>query len=116
MPDARSPHLSSAPTKIGPERSQNVTHLPSPIPTLLLWVVGEVRMDDRLGLKSLLVRGIENRLHPRQDGRLENHRSLGFADPDAKVGFGYVMNRMGPHILVDPRATALIDAVYASLS
>jgi len=42
--------------------------------------------------------------------------SLGFADPDANVGFGYVMNRMGPHILVDPRATALIDAVYASLS
>ena len=41
--------------------------------------------------------------------------SLGFADPDAKVGFGYVMNRMGPHILVDPRATALADAVYASL-
>ena len=39
--------------------------------------------------------------------------SLGFADPDAKVGFGYVMNRMGPHILLDPRATALIDSLYA---
>ena len=42
--------------------------------------------------------------------------SLGFADPDARVGFGYVMNRMGPHILLDPRAVALIDAVYGSLS
>ncbi len=41
--------------------------------------------------------------------------SVGFADPEARVGFGYVMNRMGPHILLDPRATALIDAVYASL-
>jgi CubicO group peptidase (beta-lactamase class C family) len=41
--------------------------------------------------------------------------SIGFADPDARVGFGYVMNRMGPHILLDPRAIALIDAVYASL-
>ena len=41
--------------------------------------------------------------------------SVGFADPDARIGFGYVMNRMGPHILLDPRATALIDAVYASL-
>ncbi|MGH0032398.1 MAG: serine hydrolase domain-containing protein [Myxococcota bacterium] len=40
--------------------------------------------------------------------------SVGFADPDARVGFGYVMNRMGPHILLDPRATALIDALYAS--
>jgi len=41
--------------------------------------------------------------------------SLGFADPQAKVGFGYTMNQMGPTILIDPRATALIDAVYASL-
>jgi hypothetical protein len=40
---------------------------------------------------------------------------LGFADPDAKVGFGYTMNKMGPHILVDPRARALFDAVYASM-
>ena len=42
--------------------------------------------------------------------------SLGFADPDARVGFGYAMNSMGPHILLDPRAVALIDAVYGSLS
>jgi CubicO group peptidase (beta-lactamase class C family) len=41
--------------------------------------------------------------------------SLGFADPDARVGFGYVMNRMGPHILLDPRAIALVEAVYACL-
>jgi hypothetical protein len=25
------------------------------------------------------------------------------------------MNKMGPHILIDPRATALIDALYACL-
>lgn len=41
--------------------------------------------------------------------------SLGFADPDAKVGFGYVMNQMGNEPLLDPRAAALIDAIYASL-
>ncbi len=41
--------------------------------------------------------------------------SVGFADPERRVGFGYVMNRMGPHILLDPRATALIDATYAAL-
>ncbi len=41
--------------------------------------------------------------------------SLGFADPDAKLGFGYVVNRMGPNIILDPRATALLDAAYASL-
>ncbi len=41
--------------------------------------------------------------------------SLGFADPDAGIGFGYVMNQMGSNILIDPRAAALIDSVYASL-
>ena len=41
--------------------------------------------------------------------------SVGFADPEARIGFGYVMNRMGPHILLDPRVTVLIDALYESL-
>ena len=41
--------------------------------------------------------------------------SVGFADPSRRVGFGYVMNRMGPHILLDPRADALIGAVYRAL-
>jgi CubicO group peptidase (beta-lactamase class C family) len=40
--------------------------------------------------------------------------SLGFADPEAQVGFGYTMNKMGSGIIVDPRARALFDAVYAS--
>ena len=39
--------------------------------------------------------------------------SVGFADPSRRIGFGYVMNRMGPKILLDPRAVALIEAVYA---
>ena len=41
--------------------------------------------------------------------------SNGFADPTARVGFGFVMNRMGVEILTDPRVQALSDAVYASL-
>ena len=41
--------------------------------------------------------------------------SLGYADPDAKIGFGYTMNRMMPGILIDARAAALIDAIYASM-
>ena len=41
--------------------------------------------------------------------------SLGFADPDAKVGFGYAMNQMGNEPLLDARPAALIDAIYASL-
>jgi CubicO group peptidase (beta-lactamase class C family) len=41
--------------------------------------------------------------------------SLGFADPVARVGFGYVMNRMGTSILIDPRAARLIESLYACL-
>jgi len=40
--------------------------------------------------------------------------SLGFYDPQARVGFGYVMNQMGPR-WQNPRNRALIEAVYASL-
>jgi CubicO group peptidase (beta-lactamase class C family) len=41
--------------------------------------------------------------------------SLGYADPDARIGFGYTMNRMQSGILIDSRASRLIDALYASL-
>ena len=40
--------------------------------------------------------------------------SLGFADPQTKTGFGYTMNKMASGLLIDPRASALIDAFYAS--
>jgi len=53
--------------------------------------------------------------NPRSFGHPGAGGSLGFADPDRKVGFGYVMNQMGSGILVDERATALIDAVYACI-
>jgi CubicO group peptidase (beta-lactamase class C family) len=41
--------------------------------------------------------------------------SLGYADPDARVGYGYVMNQMGGGITGDPRTVALNDAIRASL-
>jgi CubicO group peptidase (beta-lactamase class C family) len=41
--------------------------------------------------------------------------SLGFGDPDARLGFGYAMNKMGPSILMDVRPLALIDALYSCL-
>lgn len=41
--------------------------------------------------------------------------SLGFADPDVRLSFGYAMNRSGPR-WQNPRNRALIDAVYASIT
>jgi CubicO group peptidase (beta-lactamase class C family) len=40
--------------------------------------------------------------------------SVGFCDPTAKVGFGYVMNQMGPR-WQNPRNKALIEALYHCL-
>ena len=41
--------------------------------------------------------------------------ALGFADPDARVGFGYVTNTMGPYVLTDPRAGDLSREIYRCL-
>jgi CubicO group peptidase (beta-lactamase class C family) len=41
--------------------------------------------------------------------------SLGFADPQAGLGFSYTMNRMGPGILLNSRGQSLVDAAYKSL-
>ena len=41
--------------------------------------------------------------------------SLGYADLDAGIGFGYTMNRMGTEVAHDVRAAALIGALYESL-
>ncbi len=41
--------------------------------------------------------------------------SLGYADPDAHVGYGYVMNQMAGGIAGDPRTVSLNDAVRACL-
>jgi CubicO group peptidase (beta-lactamase class C family) len=41
--------------------------------------------------------------------------SLGFGDPAARIGFGYVMNQMKLGMLGDLRAARLAEAVYASL-
>jgi len=43
--------------------------------------------------------------------------SIGFADSEAGVGFGYVMNKMivPPDYFIDPRWRGLVDATYAAL-
>ena len=41
--------------------------------------------------------------------------SLGFTDPEAELGFGYVMNQMALGAIGDQRAYRFVEAVYASL-
>ena len=53
--------------------------------------------------------------NPRTFGHPGAGGSIGFADPDARVGFGYTMNQMGADALIDGRAASLFDAMYAAL-
>jgi len=41
--------------------------------------------------------------------------SIGFADPERGLSFGYSMNQMGPGILMNERGQSLIDATYRVL-
>jgi CubicO group peptidase (beta-lactamase class C family) len=40
--------------------------------------------------------------------------SLGFADPEQGIGFGYVMNQMASGVLPDERCTALVRSLYST--
>ncbi len=42
--------------------------------------------------------------------------SFCFADPDARLGMAYIMNRMGGYLVDDPREKALRDATYRAVA
>jgi CubicO group peptidase (beta-lactamase class C family) len=53
--------------------------------------------------------------NPRAFGHHGIGGSIGFADPDAKVGFGYAINQMHSVGTNGPRARRLIDALYEAV-
>jgi len=53
---------------------------------------------------------------PRSFGSPGSGGSLGFADPDAGVGYAYVTSQMGTSLTGDPREVALREALYSALS
>jgi CubicO group peptidase (beta-lactamase class C family) len=77
------------------------------------WTLGYVKASDNRYLPPADREGIlmaeEAFGHPGMGG------SFGFADPRARVSFGYTMNRQGSGLAVNPRGQALVDAVYAAL-
>jgi CubicO group peptidase (beta-lactamase class C family) len=52
--------------------------------------------------------------HPSAFGAPGSGGSAGFADPQARVGYAYILNRMGTY-LEDPRELALRKALYRSI-
>jgi CubicO group peptidase (beta-lactamase class C family) len=53
---------------------------------------------------------------PRSFGSPGSGGSLGFADPDAGIGYAYVTNQMGTTLTGDPRDVALRNALDAALA
>jgi len=75
-----------------------------------------MKMPGRIGL-GFMLNSPETPMgpNPHPFGHPGAGGSIGFADPDAKVGFAYVMNQMSAAPPLDPRPRALIEAFYACL-
>jgi CubicO group peptidase (beta-lactamase class C family) len=73
-------------------------------------------MPTAFGLGFMLPPSLSLAAGPAAFGHPGAGGSLGMADPDAGFALGYVMNRMDMGLTGDPRARALVAAVYESLA
>lgn len=96
-------------------REETLRHLMAPpIPPLHGFRDECLKVDVRFSL-GFMKPGPKNAFgHPTSFGAPGSGGSFGFADPSAKIGYAYVPNQMGKSI-VDPRDTALRNAMYASI-
>lgn len=72
-------------------------------------------VDTRFGLGFFLPGEFAPLYGPSSFGHAGAGGSLGLADPDAGIGFGYVMNKMNLNLSGDPRTAGLIEAVRQCL-
>ena len=72
--------------------------------------------ETKFGMGFMLPDGVVPLAGPRSFGHAGAGGSLGYADPDLGIGYGYVMNQMAGGLLGDPRATRLTEAVVACVS
>lgn len=72
--------------------------------------------DTRFGSGFFLPSPFSPLMGPRSFGHSGAGGSLAFADPDAGVGFAYVMNQMQQGLSADPRPSALVSALRLALT
>ena len=72
-------------------------------------------LPTRFGVGFMLPPALSLAAAPTAFGHPGAGGSLGMADPEAELGFGYAMNQMQLGVTGDPRAYRLVEAVYASL-
>lgn len=80
-------------------------------------------IDEVIGVPSFFSLGflrpgpdVEFGSSPRAFGAPGAGGSFAFADPDAHLGYGYVMNKLDFYLTDDPREKALRDAVYRAIA
>ncbi len=74
-----------------------------------------LEMDIQFGLGFMLRSSLIQLGGPRSFGHFGAGGSVGWADPDADLSFGYVMNRMDMGLAGDARSYDLINACYAAI-
>ncbi|MFE7187171.1 serine hydrolase domain-containing protein [Streptomyces erythrochromogenes] len=72
-------------------------------------------VNTRFGAGYMLHGPASPLLSPASFGHPGRGGSLGFADPDAGIGFGYVTNALAKSVTADPRAQALVRALKSAL-
>ncbi|MFF9982702.1 serine hydrolase domain-containing protein [Streptomyces erythrochromogenes] len=72
-------------------------------------------VNTRFGAGYMLHGPASPLLTPASFGHPGRGGSLGFADPDAGIGFGYVTNALAKSVTADPRAQALVRALKSAL-
>ena len=73
-------------------------------------------METKFGMGFMLPDGVVPFAGPRSFGHPGAGGSLGYADPDLGIGYGYVMNQMAGGFLGDLRTTRLTEAVVRRVS
>ena len=73
-------------------------------------------METKFGMGFMCYDGVLPLTGPRAYGHAGAGGSIGFADPDLGIGYGYVMNQMSGSLVGDPRTGGLTAAVKRCLS
>jgi len=97
-------------------REETLQQLMAPaIPPRFGFRDGALKMDSRYSLGFIKPDPKNPFGSPSSFGMPGTGGSFGFADPQAKIGYGYVLNGLGTSFPVDPRDIALREAMYHSI-
>jgi CubicO group peptidase (beta-lactamase class C family) len=71
--------------------------------------------ESKFGLGFMLAGVMSSYGGPRGFGHTGSGGSMGYADPDAGLGYGYVMNQMTANMIGDARTVGLTEACYEAV-